>query len=141
MEQKCKSCFQLFLKTGRNQVYCSKNCYTRESNNRDRRKYCRKWKSENKDKVKANNIKHKKDKIKWIKENASKYKKKFSARVELNNAIARNEITPIKGKSCMFCNSLARDYHHPDYDFPLWVIPVCRKCHSLIHLGERTWRN
>ena len=38
---------------------------------------------------------------------------------------------------CTFCKNTRVVAHHPDYDDPLRVIWVCRKCHSQIHHDEK----
>jgi hypothetical protein len=34
---------------------------------------------------------------------------------------------------CTDCDKHAKEYHHPDYRYPLWVEPVCRPCHLRVH--------
>ena len=34
---------------------------------------------------------------------------------------------------CTDCNAIATEYHHPDYDQPTWVEPLCQGCHLKIH--------
>ena len=34
---------------------------------------------------------------------------------------------------CTDCEARASVYHHPDYDFPLWIEPLCQPCHHEIH--------
>ncbi len=33
---------------------------------------------------------------------------------------------------CSYCPTQAKEYHHPDYSKPLYVLPVCIKCHKKI---------
>jgi hypothetical protein len=39
-------------------------------------------------------------------------------------------------KICAICKGRATIPHHEDYLKPLWVIWLCRKCHSLRHAGK-----
>jgi hypothetical protein len=34
---------------------------------------------------------------------------------------------------CTDCDEHATEYHHPNYDYPLWIEPLCSKCHLAIH--------
>jgi hypothetical protein len=34
---------------------------------------------------------------------------------------------------CTDCDKHAEEYHHPNYDYPLWVEPLCKECHLKIH--------
>lgn len=40
-------------------------------------------------------------------------------------------------QKCAECGTQARDHHHPDYRYALWVIPLCRSCHSMLHHMKR----
>jgi hypothetical protein len=48
-------------------------------------------------------------------------------------------------KKCRFCSNPRYAYHHLKYNYPIlkgkasalkWIIPTCKKCHSLIHKEE-----
>lgn len=56
----------------------------------------------------------------------------------IDAAIARGEI--VRSRTCAICGSVPRQIvtHLEDYSDPLSFIPVCRSCHSHIHL--RFWR-
>jgi predicted SprT family Zn-dependent metalloprotease len=34
---------------------------------------------------------------------------------------------------CPYCNKYAFEIHHPDYNKPLEVIFLCRRCHMKLH--------
>ncbi len=36
-------------------------------------------------------------------------------------------------KGCYFCGKKAVHRHHPDYDIPELIIPLCAKCHNRLH--------
>lgn len=57
---------------------------------------------------------------------------KVKARVIFNKAIKRGEVkAPL---SCSKCNKELRlDAHHPNYDEPLEVVWLCRRCHIALH--------
>ena len=40
----------------------------------------------------------------------------------------------VVGKCCSIFNSVDRlEKHHPDYSKPLYIITLCKKCHTRIH--------
>jgi hypothetical protein len=84
----------------------------RETHKETRNRNSRLWAKENKEKRKANRLKHL-DKIK-----------------------ARNEARQIlipKGQLCVKCkNKLATEKHHEDYNKPLKVDFVCNECHQIL---------
>lgn len=56
--------------------------------------------------------------------------KKENPKANRGRVLAQNHIKIPEGKLCEICNkNLATDRHHKDYDKPLDVILVCRKCH------------
>lgn len=44
----------------------------------------------------------------------------------------------IKKQSCLLCNNHNSEKHHPDYDDPLNVIWLCRRCHNRLHKAKRS---
>ena len=55
------------------------------------------------------------------------------ARREVFKATKRGEIPSAEARGCsMGCKSKA-EYHHPDYSRPMWVVPLCFKCHRRLH--------
>ena len=54
----------------------------------------------------------------------------LKAKNKVNNAIKRGDIPPVHTQECRECGEQAVDYHHPNYDQPLYVIPLCKKCHA-----------
>jgi len=59
-------------------------------------------------------------------------KNKFEANKLLAEALRNGEIK--KPDNCQICNEIKPlDGHHADYDRPLEVVWVCRKCHMQIH--------
>ena len=55
---------------------------------------------------------------------------KDNARSKLNSAILSDKIVR---KPCEFCGEEKSEGHHINYDWPLTVIWVCRKCHCKLH--------
>jgi hypothetical protein len=43
----------------------------------------------------------------------------------------------LKRKPCAVCGKLKVQAHHPDYDYPLRVVWLCRKHHSAEHVRMR----
>lgn len=63
-----------------------------------------------------------------------KYPEKEKARQILTrDKLKHPELYP---KICIKCNSTENiEFHHPDYNFPLSVYPLCKKHHIEIHLN------
>ena len=53
---------------------------------------------------------------------------------QTNNKINTKEWPKAAIFKCTDCNAQATHYHHPNYAYPLWVEPVCRQCHTKIHM-------
>ena len=125
------------------------------ANNKEKiRKNKKKYDEEKKEEIKEYNKKHyeeneeynkeyylkNRDKIlekngEWKKNNKNKHSN-YVLKSNLKNPThlkARNlarQITIPKGKLCVECNKeLAVEKHHEDYDKPLKVVFVCKKCH------------
>lgn len=45
---------------------------------------------------------------------------------------------PARAHTCAACGRVARYYHHPDYDEPELVLPLCGQCHRRVH-GKNDW--
>ena len=60
---------------------------------------------------------------------------KVKALHAVNNAIRDGKLVRPDTFICSFCSKQAENYHHPSYkpEHHLDVIPVCIKCHNLIH--------
>jgi len=67
-----------------------------------------------------------------VRKNRNKDKEKQRARWRLQKAVEKGLV--IRPKSCTLCGSKANlEGHHKDYNKPLEVIWLCRKCHGKIH--------
>lgn len=55
----------------------------------------------------------------------------------VNRKVAAGELPAPKTLTCQKCGKQAQDYHHPSYERQHWlfVVPLCRSCHKLIHTG------
>jgi hypothetical protein len=62
-------------------------------------------------------------------------KHKIKARAHINRKVIRRELDRIETLVCRRCSNQAVDYHHPDYDKPWLVIPLCKDCHCKEHNG------
>jgi hypothetical protein len=64
-----------------------------------------------------------------------KYPEKAAAADAIAMAVQSGHIPPAKELKCARHNdgTQARHYHHPDYSRPLYVIPLCLKCHQACH--------
>ena len=54
----------------------------------------------------------------------------------VQKAIKKGILAPAKTLVCVDCNEMADRYDHRDYNKPLDVVPVCRKCNA--QRGEAT---
>ena len=59
--------------------------------------------------------------------------KKMRARALIGRKIKRGELNRIEELQCRRCDNQAVEYHHPDYDKPWLVIPLCRHHHNEEH--------
>ena len=132
-------------------VYSKK--WTREKH----REYCKQWRKKNKDyskKWKEKNPSYfknwsakNKDKIAVYEKNKVgnkrflEYKKRYywnnkevrikaRARVSVKNEIVAGKI---KKEPCEKCGDVKSEAHHEDYNKPLEVKWVCKKCHNKLH--------
>jgi hypothetical protein len=65
-----------------------------------------------------------------------KYPEKKHAHNIIKYEIESGRLMKAKFFYCFRCGKEAKHYHHPDYNFPLSVQPVCVKCHREIHKTE-----
>jgi len=56
--------------------------------------------------------------------------KKRRANIIIGNMVARGKLISATHLACIGCGKMGAEYHHENYDKPLDVIPLCRKCHS-----------
>ena len=86
-----------------------------------RREYDKRYRQENKAKIA---LYHKKRRF-------NNPKKEYAIR-SINNAIKLGKM--VKPQVCSFCGEVKKlDGHHEDYDKPLEVIWLCRRCHMAVH--------
>ena len=153
---KCDECGKIVERTGSRMRLCKecsiinvkklrKNYY---ENNKDKEKESKKiWNENNKERIKENwqiwyekNKKRINDKrktpegLKKRREGTKKYKKKYPEKVK---ACIMSRIIPIpKNKLCEDCKiNFALEKHHKDYEKPLEVEFLCKKCHTKRHFG------
>jgi transcriptional regulator NrdR family protein len=60
--------------------------------------------------------------------------RRMKARMRLSHAIARGEV---QRAPCEKCSATVSEAHHSDYDHPLQVTWLCKKCHSARHREMR----
>lgn len=58
---------------------------------------------------------------------------KRMARDAVNRAVKEGTIPNVSTCQCIDCGGPAQEYHHPDYNKPISVVPLCRLCHSARH--------
>jgi hypothetical protein len=55
---------------------------------------------------------------------------KVKARQMVSNARHSGFLPNASDLLCVSCGESAREWHHPDYKWPLYVVPLCRACHK-----------
>lgn len=62
-----------------------------------------------------------------------------------NNCVSYANVYLRRGKiqrqPCATCGDPTSQMHHPDYDKPLLVVWLCRKCHLQLHAEKRSKRH
>ena len=62
---------------------------------------------------------------------------KVRARQVVNSTVAAGEMPHISTHICQDCELCqAEHYHHPSYDEPLLVVPLCQRCHINRHANQ-----
>ena len=118
------------------------------------REYSRKWRQENKEKAADYRREYLKDPARrekareasrrWRERNKermaaeakARYQRdshKFFARNLVSRKVVNGHWPPARFFTCSRCELRADVYHHPDYDQPLLVEPLCNSCHMLDH--------
>jgi len=89
----------------------------REENKEKCKEYSRSWKNRNKEKIRFYKLNN---------------QKKIFARTKIGNDLRDGKI--VKPNYCSRCNGTGRiEAHHPDYDFPLNIVWLCKICHHKEH--------
>lgn len=85
----------------------------------------KKWEKANPDKVKAAD-----------KRQREKYPEKVKARQAVHAAVQSGKLAKVSTCFCTHCGMQAQTYHHESYAHEHWldVIPLCRKCHTVVHI-------
>jgi hypothetical protein len=55
----------------------------------------------------------------------------YLAHKAVNRAVSTGELPKASTLACVDCGVQARDYDHRDYNKPLDVVPVCRRCNKM----------
>lgn len=124
----CKECFKRR----------EREKYHGDPNTRARK---RKWAQTKRDKKKHSEYNKEYAKTKAGKEvqkqGHDKYRASHPERIRAKNMVHRHiragHIPHPTTQTCIVCGCQAEHYHHVDYSQPLDVVPVCTKCHRLIH--------
>jgi hypothetical protein len=139
LEYYCKICSNLLLREYRRENHGAflENSRSYRNANRDKineynRDYYQKHEAKQKAKSRRTYFKNKDYYILKAKERRAKNKLEIKARSEASRKIC------LDNKICSICGiSKAQDRHHPDYNKPLEIIPVCKRCHLRMHSKQR----
>jgi len=104
-------------------------------NNRNKTvRYGRKYRLKNLEKTRAGQRRYyRENKDSFTARDKSADPKKVKAKNTIKLLVRRKEIPSVKTLRCSMCSKSAQHYHHPNYSYPDKVIPLCRKCHGLVH--------
>ena len=96
------------------------------------KKYNRKYALEHKEKIRERQREWQRvNRQRRVKDPESR--KRHNARGRISARVRRGTSPRPSVFLCTYCDSRALEYHHPDYDQPLWVEPLCQQCHLKIH--------
>ncbi len=136
IEAQCKKC--KYARSGReyylkNKDKCHKNASKWVKKNREAiNKKNRERYEENPEKVLERMRKYRKSTKTYLKSYRKRHPEKIRAQSQLQDHVKRGNI--IKPSNCSICNSEKWiEAHHADYNKPLVVVWVCKKCHNAIH--------
>lgn len=59
--------------------------------------------------------------------------KKRAAHLAVKNAVRQGGLSRVSTCDCVDCGIQAAEYHHEDYNKPLEVVALCKKCHVKRH--------
>jgi len=94
--------------------------------------YNRKYALEHKDKIREQQREWKRiNRQRRVKDPESR--KRHNARERIGARIRRGTWPRPSVFLCTDCDARAFEYHHPDYNQPLWIEPLCQQCHLKIH--------
>jgi len=80
------------------------------------------WRKTNPEKIKNNNYKYEKNNP-----------EKRAAHLAVRNAVKHGDLPRVSTCDCVDCGIQAAEYHHEDYNKPLEVVALCKKCHFKRH--------
>lgn len=104
--------------------------------------YQRRWARENTDKCREINERHKRNHPEQFSAYHERYcannPDKRNAKNAVMHAVAKGTLPRVTARLCVVCGEQAKNYHHWSYAPEHWldVIPVCVRCHKMIHTGE-----
>lgn len=109
---------------GKQRLYCGLQCSYKA--------YDKKFKQNNKERyLEIKRISYKNRK--------SDKRKEYNARKLINTNIKRKKIAHPSLLNCLDCGKRAEEYHHLDYNLPLYVLALCKNCHKIRHGKTQRW--
>lgn len=142
----CKTCRKVSDKSRyeqkRNQILEQKRQYYQQ-NKDERLQKNAEWRKQNRDHLRlygkkkaARSVDYQAD---YRLRNREVHRVMYQAKKAVSRAVERGELAPVKTLACAECGEQASNYHHPSYARSQWltVVPLCRSCHSLVHVAMR----
>lgn len=95
------------------------------------------YRAKNREKIRSYNLKYNKEwRQKFGYESNKNYKKRNPLKISAQKLVQRYvKEGLVQKKNCIFCGKTA-EAHHPDYNYPLRILWVCKIHHSAIHRKE-----
>lgn len=114
------------------EIYRKKEQEWRKNNIEKNKEYQRRYRAKDgyQEKKKKYYIEHKDEYFRRAKENRDRHKEEYRCHSIVNNGLRRGEL---KKMACEVCGDADTQAHHNDYNKPLDVTWLCKKCHSAWH--------
>lgn len=142
-EKKLKCiCGNVFIVNSNRQIFCSPNCRSKEYRLKNKEFFKEKRRKEylsNIDKEKKLNQIWKKNNVKKLKLIKLKYDLKNKEQIKARSLVSydKKKNPHLYPNECIICGTNENiEFHHPDYNFPLSVYPMCMKHHVELHNAE-----
>ncbi len=138
-ESKCKECIlkrqKEYRKDNKTKISERNKIYAKSEKGKGvQRKYNDSEKGKSRGKRFSQTIKGKAGQIRVTNNQFKKHPERLIALNTVRNALRKKEI---EKQSCIICNDINVEAHHPNYDFPLKIIWLCIFHHKALHKINR----